>query len=45
MIDRAAQKTESYTGIASIHGQDQAVTESMGADHRPSISRISRRAT
>jgi hypothetical protein len=30
MIDRAAQKTESYTGIASIHGQDQAVTESMG---------------
>jgi phenylpropionate dioxygenase-like ring-hydroxylating dioxygenase large terminal subunit len=35
MIDRAAQKTESYTGIASIHGQDQAVTESMGAitDH------------
>jgi phthalate 4,5-dioxygenase oxygenase subunit len=22
MIDREAQKTESYTGIASIHGQD-----------------------
>jgi len=35
IIDRAAQKMESYTGIASIHGQDQAVTESMGAitDH------------
>jgi phthalate 4,5-dioxygenase len=35
MIDRVSQKTESYTGIASIHGQDQAVTESMGpiTDH------------
>jgi phthalate 4,5-dioxygenase len=35
MIDREAQKTESYTGTASIHGQDQAVTESMGpiTDH------------
>jgi hypothetical protein len=35
MIDRAAQKTESFTGIPSIHGQDQAVTESMGGitDH------------
>ena len=35
MIDRQAQKSESYTGIASIHGQDQAVTESMGpiTDH------------
>jgi phthalate 4,5-dioxygenase len=35
MIDRTAQKGESFTGIASIHGQDQAVTESMGAitDH------------
>jgi len=35
MIDRVAQKTESFTGIASIHGQDQAVTESMGpiTDH------------
>jgi len=31
MIDRAAQKSGAiYTGIASIHGQDQAVTESMG---------------
>ena len=36
LIDRAAQKSgEIYTGIAGIHGQDQAVTESMGADHRP----------
>jgi phthalate 4,5-dioxygenase len=36
MIDRAAQKSgEIFTGIASIHAQDQAVTESMGAitDH------------
>ncbi|MBV9377904.1 MAG: (2Fe-2S)-binding protein, partial [Alphaproteobacteria bacterium] len=35
MIDRAAQRSESYTGIHSIHGQDQAVTESMGpiTDH------------
>jgi phthalate 4,5-dioxygenase len=36
MIDRAAQKSgEIYSGIASIHGQDQAVTESMGGitDH------------
>ena len=36
MIDRAAQKSgQIYTGIASIHGQDQAVTESMGGitDH------------
>jgi phenylpropionate dioxygenase-like ring-hydroxylating dioxygenase large terminal subunit len=35
-IDRAAQKSgESFTGIPSIHGQDQAVTESMGGitDH------------
>ena len=30
VIDRQAQKTESYTGIVSIHGQDQAVTERMG---------------
>jgi phthalate 4,5-dioxygenase len=31
LIDRAAQQSgEIYTGIASIHGQDQAVTESMG---------------
>ena len=30
LIDRAAQRTESYTGIAGIHQQDQAVTESMG---------------
>ncbi|HEY7990760.1 MAG TPA: Rieske 2Fe-2S domain-containing protein [Stellaceae bacterium] len=29
-IDRAAQRTRSYTGIEGIHQQDQAVTESMG---------------
>jgi phthalate 4,5-dioxygenase len=36
MIDREVQQSgESFTGIASIHGQDQAVTESMGGitDH------------
>jgi phenylpropionate dioxygenase-like ring-hydroxylating dioxygenase large terminal subunit len=30
LIDRAAQRTTSYTGIDSIFLQDQAVTESMG---------------
>src|SRR5262249_4656281 len=30
LIDRAAQKTKSFTGIAGIHQQDQAITESMG---------------
>jgi len=30
LIDRKAQRTESFTGIAGIHQQDQAVTESMG---------------
>jgi phenylpropionate dioxygenase-like ring-hydroxylating dioxygenase large terminal subunit len=30
LIDREAQRRESYTGIAGIHQQDQAVTESMG---------------
>ena len=30
LIDRAAQKTTSYTGIDSIFLQDQAATESMG---------------
>ena len=30
LIDREAQRTQSYTGIAGIHQQDQAVTESMG---------------
>jgi len=30
LIDRAAQKSTSYTGIAGIHQQDQAITESMG---------------
>jgi hypothetical protein len=29
-IDRKAQRKESFTGIAGIHTQDQAVTESMG---------------
>jgi hypothetical protein len=36
MIDRQVQRSgESFTGIPSIHGQDQAVTESMGGitDH------------
>jgi hypothetical protein len=36
MIDREVQRGgESFTGIPSIHGQDQAVTESMGGitDH------------
>src|SRR5262245_3646769 len=30
-IDREAQRTRSFTGIAGIHQQDQAITESMGA--------------
>jgi phenylpropionate dioxygenase-like ring-hydroxylating dioxygenase large terminal subunit len=30
LVDREAQRRESYTGIAGIHQQDQAVTESMG---------------
>jgi nitrite reductase/ring-hydroxylating ferredoxin subunit len=30
LIDRAAQRTQSFSGIAGIHQQDQAVTESMG---------------
>jgi nitrite reductase/ring-hydroxylating ferredoxin subunit len=30
LIDREAQRTQSFTGIAGIHLQDQAVTESMG---------------
>jgi phthalate 4,5-dioxygenase oxygenase subunit len=30
LIDRQAQRTDSFTGIAGIHQQDQAVTESMG---------------
>ena len=35
MIDRGAQKEESYTGITGINLQDQAITESMGGitDH------------
>jgi nitrite reductase/ring-hydroxylating ferredoxin subunit len=31
LIDREAQRTKSFTGIAGIHQQDQAITESMGA--------------
>jgi len=30
LIDREAQRAKSYTGIAGIHQQDQAITESMG---------------
>jgi phthalate 4,5-dioxygenase len=30
LIDRVSQKTDSYTGIAGILQQDQAITESMG---------------
>ena len=30
LIDREAQKTRTFTGIAGIHQQDQAITESMG---------------
>ena len=30
LIDREAQRTKTYTGIAGIHQQDQAITESMG---------------
>ena len=30
LIDREAQRTRSFTGIAGIHQQDQAITESMG---------------
>jgi phthalate 4,5-dioxygenase len=35
LLDRAAQRTRSFTGIDGIHQQDQAVTESMGpiTDH------------
>jgi len=40
LIDREAQRKESFTGIAGIHQQDQAVTESMGRSRtaRKSIS-------
>ena len=31
LIDREAQRTQSFTGIAGIQQQDQAITESMGA--------------
>jgi phenylpropionate dioxygenase-like ring-hydroxylating dioxygenase large terminal subunit len=30
LLDAEAQKTQSFTGIAGIHIQDQAITESMG---------------
>jgi phenylpropionate dioxygenase-like ring-hydroxylating dioxygenase large terminal subunit len=30
LIDREAQRTKTFTGIAGIHQQDQAITESMG---------------
>jgi len=30
LVDRQSQRTDSFTGIAGIHQQDQAVTESMG---------------
>ena len=30
LIDRESQKNDSYTGIAGIQQQDQAITESMG---------------
>jgi phthalate 4,5-dioxygenase len=30
MLDAIAQKTQTFTGIAGIHIQDQAITESMG---------------
>jgi phthalate 4,5-dioxygenase len=35
LIDRAAQRTRSFTGIDGVHQQDQAATESMGpiTDH------------
>jgi phthalate 4,5-dioxygenase len=35
LLDRAKQRASSFTGIANIHIQDQAVTESMGdiTDH------------
>ena len=31
LIDREAQRTHSFTGIAGIHQQDQMITESMGS--------------
>jgi hypothetical protein len=30
LIDRDAQRRDSFTGIAGIHQQDQAITEAMG---------------
>ena len=34
-IDRAVQKTKSFTGINGINTQDMALQEGMGADRRP----------
>ena len=37
-MDRAAQRSNAiYSGIDGIHLQDQAITESMGADRRPRV--------
>jgi len=33
-LDRQSQQTDSYSGIAGIHLQDQAITESMGPIYR-----------
>jgi phenylpropionate dioxygenase-like ring-hydroxylating dioxygenase large terminal subunit len=39
-MDRAKQKTESYTGIDGIALQDQAITESMGAVYNRTQERL-----
>ena len=40
MIDRAVQQSGSFTGIDSMHGQDQAVTESMGGITNHSLENL-----
>ena len=40
-----ARATTIYTGIDGIHLQDQAITESMGADRRPRAASTWRRPT
>src|SRR5262249_35710135 len=40
LIDREAQRNETYTGIAGIHQQDQAITESMGQVVNRSIEHL-----
>ena len=35
-----SRATTIYSGIAGIHLQDQAITESMGADHRPRFEHL-----